>query len=88
MNPIHIPIAIPRDIMLALNQSEKELQAQIQLVIAVSLFQESKLTFGKAVQLAGISRYEFELALAKRGIPIHPIDPGQVASDLEKLADI
>ena len=88
MKDVTIPINIPSDIMLALNESEQELKSHLQTAIAVMLFQEGKLTLGKSIQLSGLSRYEFEKALAKREIPIAPIDVNQVLSDVKKLENL
>lgn len=85
MKDIIIPINVPSDVMIALNKSEKELQSDIQKAIAVLLFQEGKLTLGKAVQLSGLSYFQFEGELAKRKIPLSDIDLGQINADVEKL---
>lgn len=52
------------------------------------LFQEGKLTIGKAIQLSGLTRFEFEKALAKNNIPIFGLDSDQILSDVEKLKDL
>jgi predicted HTH domain antitoxin len=52
------------------------------------LFQEGKLTIGKAIQLSGLTRFEFEKALTKNNIPISNQSIEQVFSDMEKLSDL
>lgn len=85
---ISIPIDIPADLFISLNESEKELKNHFQISIALMLFQEGKLTMGKAIQLSGLSRYEFEKVLVKNNIDIVRIDKEQIKTDLQKLKDL
>jgi predicted HTH domain antitoxin len=85
MKKITIPVEIPSDLLIALNESEEELKAHFQTSMAIMLFQEGKLTIGKAIQLSGLTRFEFEKALAKYKIPIFKLDTNLVMEDAEKL---
>lgn len=88
MKNITIPVEISKDILIALNQSELELKSHFQMTVAISLFQEGKLTIGKAIELSGTSRYEFEKSLAKNKISVANIDVDQVLSDVDKIDKI
>ncbi|MEZ5045321.1 MAG: UPF0175 family protein [Saprospiraceae bacterium] len=88
MKSITIPVNIPSDVMIALNESEQELKLHIQTAVAVMLFQEGKLTLGKSIQLSELSRFEFEKELAKREISLSDIDLDQINSDVEKLKEL
>ena len=46
----------------------KSLEEESQLDVAILLYQEGEVTLGRASELAGIHRFEFEEALAARGI--------------------
>ena len=74
MKNITIQVDIPSDMLVALNESEKELKSHFQTATAMMLFQEGKLTIGKAIQLSGLTRFEFEKALAKNKIPVCALD--------------
>lgn len=87
MKNITIPIEVSSDFLVALNESEQELKSQFQTAIAMMLFQEGKLTMGKAIQLSGLTRFEFEKALAKNKIPVSIIDFDQIMADVEKLSN-
>ena len=65
MKNITIPVDMPYDVMVALNESEKELKNHFQIAIAMMLFQEGKLTLGKAIQISGLNQFEFEKSLSK-----------------------
>jgi predicted HTH domain antitoxin len=88
MRNITIPVEIPSDLLIVLNESVQELKSHFQTVIALMLFKEGKLTIGKAVQLSGLTRFEFEKELAKNKIPVSVLDKDQIISDIEKLSDL
>ena len=46
----------------------KSLEEESQLDAAILLYREGEVTLGRAAELAGIHRFEFEEALAARGI--------------------
>lgn len=88
MKNISIPVNISPEIMLSLNENEQELKNYFQVSIAIVLFQEGKLTIGKAIQLSGLSRYEFEKKLNDKNIPISNPSTNRVFSDMEKLSNL
>jgi len=88
MKNVTIPVDIPSDILVALNESEQELKSHFQVAIAIMLFHEGKLTIGKAIQLSGLTRYEFEKALDKSNIPVSNPDFDQVMKDLDSISDL
>ncbi|MGB0880973.1 MAG: UPF0175 family protein [Polaribacter sp.] len=85
MNNQTISIDFPNDILLALNESEKELKSRIKIILAIQLYKLQKLTIGKASQLSGLSRFEFEKELSKNKISISNLTKEDVLSDSEKL---
>ncbi|NOX47438.1 MAG: UPF0175 family protein [Chlorobi bacterium] len=88
MENVTIPVNIPPDILITLNESEEELKDHFQVGIAMMLFQEGKLTLGKAIQLSDQSRFDFEKSLAKNKIPVSDLSVGQILSDVDKLRNI
>ena len=60
MNIQTVSINLPSDILLTLNQTEQELETQIKLSLAIRLYEQQRVTIGKAAQIAQLSRYEFE----------------------------
>jgi predicted HTH domain antitoxin len=80
-----IEVELPSDILLALNEDELGVQKEIKLSYAMRLYQLQKLTIGKAAQLDGISRFEFENKLADNQIQISNLNYEDVLADLEKL---
>jgi predicted HTH domain antitoxin len=80
-----IQLEFPSDILLALNEDELGLKKDIKLSYAIRLYQLQKLTIGKAAQLAGLSRLEFENILSDNQISISNLDYEDVLDDSKKL---
>lgn len=78
-------IDLPADILLTLNESETDVKQRILQSLAIQLYQEEKVTIGKAAQVAGISRLAFETLLAKHKIPISLLSAEEVFADANKL---
>lgn len=60
-------ITVPDEFLLATRMTTKE----IQLELAISLFQQEKLSFGKARELAGLDFWTFQQIIGSRGIAPH-----------------
>jgi predicted HTH domain antitoxin len=60
-------IAIPREIMHTTRMSPAEMKREL----ALSLFQQGKISFGKARELAGMTVWAFQQLLGSREIPVH-----------------
>lgn len=73
-------IEIPTDVLRAARMTEAELR----LELAIALFQQSRLSFGKARELAGLDIWTFQQLLASRGISPH-YDIPEYEADLEAL---
>jgi len=85
MNTQTISIDFPSDIFLALNETEGEIKQRIKISLAIRLYKLQKLTIGKAAQVAGLSRLQFETILSENEIPISNLTIEDVISDIEKL---
>ena len=66
-----LQLDIPESIAAGLRLPEAEIEPRLRLELALALYSQEILSFGKAVELSGISRYPFGDLLAKRGIPRH-----------------
>lgn len=86
MSAQQITIEIPQDIME--NLTARELIREVKCYLAVKYYQEEALTIGKAAELAGMNRMEFELFLARNQIPICLLDYDDIRADLDKMKHI
>lgn len=80
-----INIDLPSDILLTLNESEKELEKRIKVSLAIQLYVQQKVTIGKAAQIASMSRLQFETMLSENNISISSLDVVDVMGDIQKL---
>jgi predicted HTH domain antitoxin len=62
-----MPVTIPDEVLVAAHLSEPELKREL----ALTLFQQERLTLAQASRLAEISQLAFQALLADRQIPIH-----------------
>ena len=85
MNTQMITIDFPSDILLTLNRNENELRQDIKLALAIRLYRLEKLTIGKAAQIAGLSRLDFETILSENEVPISTLTYDDVINDNQKL---
>lgn len=75
-------IDLPADVYDALNVPEDEREAVIRRELAVSLYREGILSFGKARELSGLSRRAFHRLLGEREVERHYGDE-ELAEDLD-----
>ena len=73
-------IEIPREILRATRMTPQEIQQDL----AILLFQQGKLSFGKAREMAGMSAWAFQQLLGSRGIPVH-YDQMEYEEDVQTL---
>jgi predicted HTH domain antitoxin len=63
----HMPITIPDEVLTAAHITEPELKQEL----ALTLFQQERLTLSQASRLAELDQLAFQALLAERQIPIH-----------------
>ena len=75
-----VAIEIPREVLHAARMTLEEMKREL----AVLLFQQDKLSFGKAREMAGMTVWAFQQLLGSRGITIH-YDVADYEEDLATL---
>lgn len=78
-----ISIEIPREVVHATKMTPQELRREL----ALYLFQQGRLSFGKARQMAGMTVWAFQQILGSRGIPVH-YDIEDYEDDLATLGEL
>lgn len=79
-------IDLPNDVLTALNEDELEVKKHIKIALAITLYQQQKLTIGKAAQLCSTSKVDFESMLAGYHIPISNLSLDEVLEDALKIS--
>jgi len=62
---------IPESIVSSLKLPPSEIQSRLRIELAIALYAQSILSFGKASELAELSRFDFADLVAQRNIPRH-----------------
>ena len=78
-------IDIPVDITEPLNQTKVE--QEIRRYLGVRFYLDESLTIGKAAELAGMNRLEFEDFMSRHHIPVSLLDYNDVHADLDRLGE-
>jgi predicted HTH domain antitoxin len=68
---MNISLNIPDSIVRSLRLPEREAEPRLRSELALALYAQGLLSFGKASELAGISRFLFADTATQRGIPRH-----------------
>ncbi|HEU0015627.1 MAG TPA: UPF0175 family protein [Longimicrobium sp.] len=76
-------LTFPDELLVATNMTEQEMAAEL----AVTLYQRGKISIGRASELAGIGRIEFQHLLASRGIPLN-YDRAEFEKDIANLREL
>ena len=76
-----ISIEIPDSVARAMRLPPADQRHQLKVELALSLYAQGILSFGKARELAGTTKLEFGLLLGKRNIPRH-YEQEDLAGDL------
>ena len=76
-------VKIPDDLLEAARLTESEVLQEL----ALTLFQQERLTLAQSSRLAGMDRMAFQHLLASRRIPIH-YDVPELEADLQTLRDM
>lgn len=77
-----LTIFYPEDLLLSLKESPTEFEAEARLLLAVKLYELSRVSTGMAARLAGISRVEFMFALNRFGLSPIGVEPSELAEDV------
>jgi len=77
-----LQVNIPESIASSLRLPVPETEARLRTELAIALYAQGILSFGKASELAGISRYGFADITEQREIPRHYTD-AELIQDLE-----
>jgi predicted HTH domain antitoxin len=77
---VTVAIDIPQEVLHAARMTPEEIKREL----AVLLFQQAKLSFGKAREMAGMTMWAFQHLLGSRDIAVH-YDVADYEADLATL---
>ncbi|MEM3466953.1 MAG: UPF0175 family protein [Candidatus Jordarchaeales archaeon] len=68
---MELQLRIPNSVAQAIRLPEERMAQELMVELAIALYTQGLLSFGKARELAGMGKYEFGKLLGKRGILRH-----------------
>lgn len=74
-------LEIPDDVVQGMRLPTADAQAEVRKEVALALYARGFLSIGKATELAGVPRHDFETVLAKRHVE-RPYDVTELVRDL------
>lgn len=81
-----ITINLPSEIVDLVDDSINDIQHEINRYFAIKYYIQSKITIGKAAELAGMDKVNFEIYLSKNKIPISLLSYDDIQNDLKKIS--
>lgn len=80
---VQLTLTVPSDLPLLFKMSDDDFAREMQMLLAVKLFDMGKLTSGKAAELAGISRVLFLHLLERYGVAAINLDAKEAKYEVE-----
>jgi len=87
MDTVIINVELPKDVLLAADISEVSAPTEIRKLLALYLFKERLLSFGKASELAGMDKLAFMELSGSKGISLN-YDVNDFQEDLIALRNL
>lgn len=81
---MRLSIEVAEDLVQAIKLPAEEVPARLKRELAIRLYAKGLLSFGKARQLAGITRWDFHDLLGEEGV-LHRYDIKELEEDLKTL---
>ena len=87
MDTVTVSMELPRDVLLAADISTVSASTEIMKFLAIHMFKERLISFGKAAELAGMDKLAFMELLGSKGIPLN-YDVDDYEEDLNTLRSL
>lgn len=78
-----ITIKYTDDVLLSLKESKEDFEKEAKYLLALKLYELGRISSGKAAKLAGISRIEFLMKLARYKVSPFQVDLQEVLEEAE-----
>ncbi len=85
MDTIQVSIELPRSVLAAMRQDAEGFTREMRLAAAVKWYETSMLSQAKAAEVAGMSRSDFLLALARYGVSPFQYDANDIIQESVEL---
>jgi predicted HTH domain antitoxin len=83
---VHATIDLPNDLYQSLASfglTKEKIASESRKLLAVKLFREKLLSFGKAAALSGLNKWEFVNLLGESGVPVIAYDKDELRREIK-----
>ena len=87
METVDVKLQLPKKLLRAVEVQEGDLQRAVWEKIVLELYREEAISFGKAAELLGISKWELTDLLRQKNVPL-PYNEQDLEEDLKDLKDL
>ena len=87
MDIVTVMMELPKDVLIAADIPEVSASTEIRKHLALHMFKERILSFGKAVELSGMDKLSFIELAGSKGISLN-YDVGDYHEDLKTIQDL
>ena len=87
METVTVNMEFPRDILIAADIAEANAHADIKKHLALYMFKERMLSFGKATELSGMNKLEFMELVGSKGVSLN-YDADDYLEDVNTLRNL
>lgn len=85
MDVVTLELTLPTDLFAALGASRGQAEAQIREYSIIGLFQERRISGGKAAELLGLRKADFARLLARKGLDYFDYSDDEIAEELRAV---
>jgi predicted HTH domain antitoxin len=78
-----VTIELPESVLVATGQSREEFVREAKITLAAKLFEEGRISSGKASEICSMPRADFLFEMGRRGIPIIQLDEEELKQEFE-----
>jgi len=86
MEMVDVRLQLPKDIIKAVQTQDAQLETALWQKIVLELYREETISFGKAAELFGMTKWDFTDLLKEKSVPL-PYDEDDLEEDLKMLKD-
>jgi predicted HTH domain antitoxin len=88
MQENEIILKMPKELAEACRTAADDIQKELKLYLAINLYQKALISIGKAAEISGFSRADFEIFLSDNKIPVSNLTIADVMADIEKIKNL
>jgi predicted HTH domain antitoxin len=87
MEMVNVKLQLPKNLIKAVEAPNLQLETALWQKIVLELYREETVSFGKAAELLGVTKWEFTDLLRNKNVPL-PYDEDDLEEDLQALKDV